>query len=59
MHGEGVYVGHLALAWKAGGISYIASAHGHGTANLTLLKKFVNSIKLIPPGSSSGDRHDG
>ena len=54
VHGEGAYVGHLALAWTADGISYIASAHGHTTANLTLLKKFVHSIALISPGDSSG-----
>ena len=54
MHGEGAYVGHVALAWKADGISYIASAHGHTTANLTLLKRFVHSIALISPGDSSG-----
>jgi len=53
-HGEGSYVGHLALAWTADGISYIASAHGHTTANLTLLERFVRSISLIPPGDSSG-----
>jgi len=54
MHGEGTYVGHLALAWNADGISYIASAHGQTTANLTLLKRFVHSIALISPGASSG-----
>ena len=54
MHGEGVYVGHLALAWKTDGISYIASAHGHTTANLTLLKRFIHSIALKSPGDSSG-----
>jgi hypothetical protein len=54
VHGEGAYVGHLALAWTADGISYIASAHGHTTANLTLLKRFVHSIALISPGDSSG-----
>ncbi len=53
-HGEGTYVGHLALAWTVDGISYIASAHGHTTANLTLLKRFVHSIDLVVPGSSSG-----
>jgi hypothetical protein len=50
VHGEGAYVGHLALAWKADGISYIASAHGHTTANLRLLKRYVHSIALISPG---------
>jgi hypothetical protein len=54
VHGEGAYVGHLALAWKADGISYMASVHGHTTANLTLLKRFVHSIGLIVPGDSSG-----
>ena len=54
MHGEGAYVGHLGLAWKVDGISYIASAHGHTTANLTLLKRFVHSISLVLPGDSSG-----
>ncbi len=53
-HGEGDYVGHLVLAWKVDGISYIASAHGHTTANLTLLKRFVHSIILVLPGDSSG-----
>jgi hypothetical protein len=54
MHGEGAYVSHLVLAWGADGISYIASAHGHTTANLTLLERFVHSISLILPGDSSG-----
>ena len=54
VHGEGAYVGHLVLAWKADGISYLASAHGHTTANLTLLKRFVHSISLIVPGDTSG-----
>ncbi len=49
-HGEGAYVGHLALEWDTSGIRYIASAHGHTTANLMLLKKFVRSIVLTPPG---------
>jgi hypothetical protein len=53
-HGEGDYVGHLALVWSAAGITYIASAHGHTTANLTLLKKFVNSIVLIMPSNRPG-----
>jgi len=48
-HGEGTYVGHLALEWEADGIRYIASAHGHTTANLILLKKLVQSIVLTPP----------
>jgi len=54
MHGEGAYVGHLALAWKAGRISYIASVHGHTTANLAFLQQFVRSIALVSPGDSSG-----
>ncbi len=53
-HGEGAYVGHLALAWTVDRIRYIASAHGHTTANLTLLKRFVRSIVLVVPGSPSG-----
>jgi hypothetical protein len=53
MHGEGVYVGHLALDWRTDGITYVASAHGHTTANLSLLKRFVRSIALISPGDSS------
>ena len=48
-HGEGDYVGHLALEWEAHGIRYVASAHGHTTANLILLKKLVQSIVLTPP----------
>ena len=51
-HGEGTYVGHLALEWDMNGIRYIASAHGHTTANLTLLKKFVRSIVLMPPAAT-------
>jgi hypothetical protein len=51
-HGEGVYVGHLALAWSQRGIAYIASAHGHTTANLVLLKRLVGSIRLIPPANA-------
>jgi hypothetical protein len=54
MHGEGAYVSHLALAWTTDGINYIASAHGHTTANLTLLKRIVHSIALTSPGNSSG-----
>ena len=48
-HGEGDYVGHLALEWEDHGIRYIASAHGHTTANLILLKKLVQSIVLTMP----------
>ena len=51
-HGEGTYVGHLALEWDNQGIRYVASAHGHTTANLVLLKKFVRSIVLVPPAAS-------
>jgi len=54
MHGEGVYVGHLALVWTADEIRFIASAHGHTTANLTFLTRFVRSISLISPSSSAG-----
>lgn len=49
-HGEGAYVGHLALEWGAHGITYIASAHGRTTANLILLKRLVRSTVLISPG---------
>jgi len=53
-HGEGSYVGHLALTWTVDGVGYIASAHGHTTANLTLVKRFVHSIDLVAPASSPG-----
>jgi hypothetical protein len=53
-HGEGAYVGHLALEWDASGIRYVCSAHGHTTANLTLLKRFVGSVVLLPTAESPG-----
>ncbi len=51
-HGEGAYVGHLALVWDSHGIRYIASAHGHTTANLIMLKRFVRSTVLVQPPAS-------
>jgi hypothetical protein len=51
-HGEGAYVGHLVLEWVEGGTQYIVSAHGHTTANLVLLRRFVGSIALIDPGTT-------
>ena len=53
-HGEGAYVGHVALEWDSQGIRDIASAHGHTTANLVLLQKFVRSTVLVPPPTSPG-----
>ena len=55
VHGEGAYVGHLALAWTDHGISYIASADGHSRANLTLLTRFVHSTSLVSPGNSEAE----
>jgi hypothetical protein len=46
-HGEGASVGHVLLDWKANGVEYIASAHGHTTANVTLLKRLVGGITLV------------
>ena len=48
-NGQGAYVGHLALEWQVSGTEYIVTAHGHTTANLTLLKRLGGSIKLIAP----------
>jgi hypothetical protein len=53
-HGEVAYVGHLALEWDAYGIRYVCSAHGHTTANLTLLKRFAGSIVPLPTAESPG-----
>lgn len=50
-HGEGGNVGHLVIEWRAGGLDYVASAHGHTTANLTLLRQLADSIRLVEPGS--------
>jgi hypothetical protein len=50
-HGEGAHVGHLLLEWSQEGTDYIASAHGHTTANLDLLKKLISSMTLIAPGN--------
>jgi hypothetical protein len=49
MHGEGAHAGHLLLLWHRDGVDYIASAHGHTTTNLDLLKRLVSSMTLIPP----------
>ena len=51
-HGEGAHAGHLLLEWSRDGIDYIASAHGHTTVNLDLLKRLVGSMTLIPPGTA-------
>jgi hypothetical protein len=51
MHGEGAQVGHLVLTWRQDGIDYTASAHGHTTTNLNLLKRLVESISLTAPES--------
>jgi hypothetical protein len=48
-HGEGDYVGHIVLEWRAGGVDYVASAHGHTTANLRLLRELVGSVTLVQP----------
>ena len=48
-HGEGANTGHVLLEWKAGGVDYVASAHGHTTANLKLLRQLVDSVTLVPP----------
>ena len=50
-HGEGSHAGHLLLEWSQQGTDYIASAHGHTTANLDLLKQLISSMTLIAPGS--------
>jgi hypothetical protein len=46
-HGEGAHAGHVLLDWKVGNIEYMASAHGHTTANLTLLERVVANITLV------------
>jgi len=51
-HGEGAHLGHLLLEWSQQGTDYIASAHGHTTTNLDLLKKPITSMALIAPGSA-------
>jgi hypothetical protein len=48
-HGEGSSVGHIILEWRSDGVDYIASAHGHTTANLTLLRQLVGSATLVQP----------
>ena len=50
-HGEGANVGHVVLEWKSKGVDYVASAHGHTTTNVTLLRQLVGSIELVQPGS--------
>jgi len=48
-HGEGANVGHVVLEWRAGGVDYFASAHGHTNANLRLLGQLVASVTLVQP----------
>jgi hypothetical protein len=61
-HGEGAHSNHVLLAWDEGGIKYAASAHGHTTVNLRLLRRIVESIELVGPpssrGSAAGPRDD-
>jgi hypothetical protein len=49
VHGEGANVGHVLLDWKANGVEYTASVHGHTTANVDLLGRLVRSVVLVPP----------
>ena len=51
-HGEGAYVGHLVLSWSQNGVNYIASVHGHTTANVTFLKQLVTSVTLVAAEAS-------
>ena len=46
-HGEGANVGHVLLDWRVNGVEYIASAHGHTTANVALLRRLVGSLTLV------------
>jgi hypothetical protein len=46
-HGEGANVGHVLLDWRVNGIEYVASAHGHTTSNVALLRRFVGSVTLL------------
>jgi hypothetical protein len=46
-NGEGTNVGHVLLDWKVNGVEYVASAHGHTTANVDLLRRLVNSVTLV------------
>jgi hypothetical protein len=48
-HGEGANVGHILLEWRDAGVDFVASAHGHTTTNLTLLRQLVGSVTLVPP----------
>ena len=48
-HGEGANVSHVLLDWKVGGVEYIASAHGHTTSNVALLRRLVGSVTLVRP----------
>ena len=41
--------GHLLFTWRAGGITYAVSAHGHSTTNRKLLAALLSRLKLIPP----------
>jgi hypothetical protein len=46
-HGEGANVGHVLLDWRVNGVEYVASAHGHTTANGALLRRLVGSVTLL------------
>lgn len=46
-HGEGAHVHHVLAQWWSGGISYVASAHGHTHTNRDLLMTMVRSIRLV------------
>jgi hypothetical protein len=48
-HGEAANVGHILIEWRVAGVDYLASAHGHTTANLTLLRQLVGSVALVSP----------
>jgi hypothetical protein len=50
-HGEGANVGHVLLDWRVNGVEYVASAHGHTTANVSLLKRIAGSVILVQPMS--------
>jgi hypothetical protein len=51
-HGEGANVGHVLLEWRTAGVDYVASAHGHTTANVGLLRALVDSVSLVHPQGS-------
>ena len=50
-HGEGANVGHVLLDWRVNGVEYVVSAHGHTTANVSLLKRLARSVILVQPMS--------